>query len=115
MTTPKHPSPMAEDELRTKIRRVFTTRTHKFPDKKVEIIQEPEVRNKKFIIAPYDKTIDKIERMVNAYTTNKIIEARIDQMLSEAEAHRLGGGKGLPYNFQPRMNKLQKELKGQND
>lgn len=51
--------------IKYKAQRIFANRTHKFPDKKVEIIQDPEVRGRRFIIAPYDHTVEKIESLVS--------------------------------------------------
>jgi hypothetical protein len=66
---------MSNLELRKKIGRIFANRTHKFPDKKVEIIQTPETQNQRFIIAPYDITVDKIARLLVAERQKTNIEA----------------------------------------
>lgn len=68
-------------ELKKKIRKVFAYRTHKFPDKKVEIIQTPETQNQRFILAPYEATVEKLA----AQFTN-LLETERQRVLSEVEA-----------------------------
>lgn len=73
------PSPAAgSKELRKKATRIFTGRVHRLPDRRVEIIQSKEMRNTKFIIAPYEQTLDKIERLIaaqNNATYEAVMEA----------------------------------------
>lgn len=73
MTKPN--TSVASEELRRKVRRIFTGRTHKFPDKKVVIEQTPETRNQKFILTPYEPTVEKIVALAEAYTASAVEQA----------------------------------------
>lgn len=79
----KQPEADSESELRAKLRRVFSYRTHKLPIGKAEIITKEDMAKYRTIIAPYEPTIDKLVRFIAARD-----QARDAQKLAEIEARR---------------------------
>ena len=90
--------------------------------------QDKELRDKVATIVEYwdfsplqdeDNRIERLQneimQLITADRKRVALEARIDELHIEADRFRQAGHKGLPPNFQPRMNKLQRELKAQQE
>jgi len=66
----------SDAKLKKKIRQVFNYRIHRTDEKITVITKDPEVRKYKTIIAPYEPTLEKIEKLIQADRQNLLQQVR---------------------------------------
>lgn len=78
-----------QEELKRKVRRIFSNRTHKFVGFKQFTIEVEESQQKyRTIVAPYEPTIIEIEKLINHQVQEAITKIK-------SEAKDIGFGNGV--------------------